>query len=203
MEDGRLARLPGAAQQDHRRGTGPSSPTSDPHPAKPAERFRRFPHQPARSQYQTWKARKLELPLCQRTYHRSQNPNLRESEWPFELETHPRALGLMSLGNTVAAHTMDSSSAVRVTEVKGPLHAHSGTSPSADKRQTANFPGIRENLKPRLVMSPNVIGWPSRYDSGRHRIKQVQEGQLLFGGKKRSFERVSRQLTQVLIGKAE
>jgi hypothetical protein len=38
---------------------------------------------------------------------------------------------------------------------------------------------------------------------GRYRIKQVQEGQLLFGGKKRGFERVSRQLTQVLIGKAE
>ena len=59
---------------------------------------------------------------------------------------------------------MDSSSAVRVTEVKGPLHAHSGTGPSADKRQTANFPGIRESLKPRLVMSLNFIGWPSSYD---------------------------------------
>jgi hypothetical protein len=35
---------------------------------------------------------------------------------------------------------MDSSSAVRVTEVKGPLHTHSGTGPSADNRQTANFP---------------------------------------------------------------
>jgi|HubBroStandDraft_2_1064218.scaffolds.fasta_scaffold36525_1 hypothetical protein len=65
----------------------------------------------------------------------------------------------MFLGNTVGhTHTMDSSSAVRVTEVKGPLHAHSGTGPSAGKRHTANCPGIRENFKARLVMSLNFRG---------------------------------------------
>jgi hypothetical protein len=62
-----------------------------------------------------------------------------------------------------AKHTIDSSSAVRVTDVKGPLHAHSGVGALLGNRQTANRPGIQLNLswirfRDSLSPSPEIVG---------------------------------------------
>ena len=53
---------------------------------------------------------------------------------------------MTSCGMTRAGHTMDSSSAVRVMEKKGPSAAQSGVSSSLSSRQMANSWGNRERV---------------------------------------------------------
>lgn len=72
--------------------------------------------------------------------------------------------GLCSSGTLSAGQTIESSSAVRVTDAKGALQAQPGIGALAGSRQTANRPWIRENLSARLVMSDDSVVRPSAYD---------------------------------------
>src|SRR5882762_1949121 len=63
--------------------------------------------------------------------------SLKQIQWHSEL----RLAGRLSAG-----HTIDSSSAVRVTEEKTPLVAHSGTVDSASMRTMAYAPASQRNL---------------------------------------------------------
>src|ERR1700680_4054596 len=78
---------------------------------------------------------------------------------PSSLRHAQRVFGLCSSGTLSAAQTIESSSSVRVTELKRPFRAQSGSSALAGNRQTTNFPGTHENLKARPVISPDSIGW--------------------------------------------
>src|SRR5580704_155095 len=80
-------------------------------------------------------------------------PTSEKENGPSTLKHTHGLFGWCSSGTLSAAQTIESSSSVRVTELKRPLHAHSGTGAAALKRQTANFPGIRENLNARSLMS--------------------------------------------------
>jgi hypothetical protein len=56
----------------------------------------------------------------------------------------------MSDGTCAPEQTIESSSAVDVTEKNAPQSAHSGTVVLAGRRQIANVPGTRENLSARV-----------------------------------------------------
>src|ERR1700674_1425907 len=93
-------------------------------------------------------------------------PTSEKENGPSSLRHTQGVFGLCSSGTLSAAQTMESSSSVRVTELKRPLHAQSGSGAMARNRQPANFPGTHENLKARAVMSLDFIGrqeariWP-------------------------------------------
>src|SRR5580704_4370831 len=80
-------------------------------------------------------------------------PTSEKEKGPSILRHTQGVAGMCSSGTFSAGQTIDNSSVVRVTDAKGALHAHSGSGALAGNRQTANRPGIRENLNERLVMS--------------------------------------------------
>src|SRR6266853_2815637 len=81
--------------------------------------------------------------------------SLKQIQWHSEL----RFAGRLSAG-----HTIDRSSAVRVTEEKTPLVAHSGTVASGSMRTMAYAPGSQRNLS---CGRPGCCGFlPSSYATG-------------------------------------
>src|ERR1700730_18345448 len=81
--------------------------------------------------------------------------SLKQIQWHSEL----RFAGTFSAG-----HTIDSSSAVRVTEEKTPLVAHSGTVASGSRRTMVYAPGSQRNLSCRR---PGCWGFlPSSHAAG-------------------------------------
>jgi hypothetical protein len=80
---------------------------------------------------------------------------------PSSFKQAQPASDFTSWGTASAAQTMDSSSAVRLTEKKPPLVPQVGTSASAAKRQIANWPGIRENRRFidtwRRILQPQLV----------------------------------------------
>src|SRR5579863_9070757 len=79
-------------------------------------------------------------------------PTSEKENGPSILRHAQCVLAFSSLGTLAAAQTMESSSAVRVTELNGPLPAQSGSGAAAGKRQTANCPGTQESFKARPVV---------------------------------------------------
>jgi hypothetical protein len=118
-------------------------------------------------------------------------PTSEKENGPSTLKHTHELFGCCSSGTLSAAQTMETSSSVRVTELKTPLQAQSGIRAPADKRHTANFPGIRENRKARPLMS---FSSASKLRPGCSSVKQIQKAELLFRRQERSFERITRQL---------
>src|SRR5271167_576718 len=109
-------------------------------------------------------------------------PTSEKENGPSSLKQIQRFLTPTPLGRFSARHTIESSSAVRVTEVKGPLHAHSGTGESFGRRQMENGPGIQLNLSsirfcgfPRLSSEIVDIGCASRFRTSLKQLPMARE----------------------------
>src|ERR1700722_2140932 len=79
-------------------------------------------------------------------------PTSEKENGPSSLRHSQGIFPLNSGGTEPAAHTIDSSSGVRVTDVRGPLHTHSGKGASPGNRHTSNRPGTHANFRVHLIM---------------------------------------------------
>src|SRR5271156_531589 len=110
-------------------------------------------------------------------------PTSEKENGPSILRHAQGVVGLCCCGTPSAAHTIDSSSTVRVSEVKAPRHAHSGSGALAGNWKTANWPGIRENLNARLVMSVESVGRPSGYDRAAAASNRFRKASFFSAGR--------------------
>src|SRR5580692_8568103 len=110
-------------------------------------------------------------------------PTSEKENGPSILRQAQGVVGMCSSGTLSAGQTIDNSSAVRVSEVKRPLIAQSGGGALAGNRQTANRPGIRENLNERLVMSVDSVRWSSGYDRAAAASNKLRKASFFSAGR--------------------